>query len=116
MSVTMVLLLVVMVFSAIIGIVLILLQSGNAAADSGQTGGSAEGIFGSRGPNGFLARATTIVAVVFFLSVLAINYEGIKAPAAGSSVVTTSKPSSAAMVNGVETKASEAKSSNAVSQ
>jgi preprotein translocase subunit SecG len=85
MSFGMTFLLVVMIFSAIIGVVLILMQSGSA--DSGSGEGAAGGVFGSRGPSGFLARATIVVSSIFFVSVLGINYIGIKHPSGGNSLL-----------------------------
>jgi preprotein translocase subunit SecG len=85
MSASMLFLVGLMIFCAIIGIVLILLQSGNTeTADASAAGGGAAGVFGSRGPAGFLSRATAVVAAVFFVSVLAINYIGVKNPSGGN--------------------------------
>jgi len=86
MSFGMTFLLVVMIFSAIMGVVLILMQSGSADVGSGE-GAAAGGIFGSRGPSGFLARATVVVSSIFFVSVLGINYIGIKHPSGGNSLL-----------------------------
>lgn len=66
-------LLVVLFISAIVISILVLLQ--NKGGDMGSAfGGGSNTLFGARGSADFLTRATSITAIVFFLSALALAY------------------------------------------
>ena len=56
-------------------IILVLLQQGKGA-DAGASfgGGSSGSLFGSRGPASFLARATGLLAAVFFVNSIGLAY------------------------------------------
>lgn len=55
-------------------IFIVLIQSGRGAGLSSAFGvGSAESIFGGRGPVGFLAKLTTIFAAIFIITSLALS-------------------------------------------
>jgi preprotein translocase subunit SecG len=68
-------LLVVQVLLSISLIVLILMQHGKGA-DAGAAFGSGASatVFGSRGAGNFMTRATTVIAILFFLVCLALAY------------------------------------------
>jgi preprotein translocase subunit SecG len=68
-------LLVVQVLLSISLIVLILMQHGKGA-DAGAAFGSGASatVFGARGSGNFLSRATTVIAILFFLVCLALAY------------------------------------------
>lgn len=62
-------------FHVMVGIFLILvvlLQTGKGASLGAAFGGSSEAMFGARGPGSFLSKMTTVVAVVFILTSLAL--------------------------------------------
>lgn len=63
------------VLSAVIAIVLILMQQGKGADAGASFGsGSAQGVFGAAGSANFLSRSTAIAASVFFATCLALGY------------------------------------------
>lgn len=64
------------VFSALAIIVLVLMQHGKGAEAGASFGGSgsAQGVFGSGGNANFLSRMTSISAIIFFASCLALGY------------------------------------------
>ena len=68
-------LLAVQVLVAVSVIVTVLLQQGRGA-DAGASfgGGSSGSLFGSRGPAGFLAKITAVLATLFFINSLALAY------------------------------------------
>ena len=68
-------------------IMIVLLQTGKGA-DMGAAfgGGSSQTLFGSTGASTFLSKATTVVAVVFMLTSLALAY--ISTNRTGSSIIT----------------------------
>ena len=68
-------------------IMIVLLQTGKGA-DMGAAfgGGSSQTLFGSTGASSFLNKATTVVAVVFMLTSLALAY--ISSNRTGSSIIT----------------------------
>jgi preprotein translocase subunit SecG len=70
---------------AALGIVgLVLLQHGKGADVGAAFGsGSAGSVFGSSGSANFLSRATAILALVFFLTSLALSYFSSRRPDAG---------------------------------
>src|SRR5690606_7056555 len=75
MSMTLTLLLVVQVLSALAIIVLVLLQQGKGADMGSAFGsGSAGSLFGATGAANFLSRTTKWAAVVFFASTLGLAY------------------------------------------
>src|SRR5512140_1774234 len=60
----------------------ILLQSGKGGGLAGAFGGgSSQTLFGGRGAAGFLSRATTVLAVVFFLTSLTLGLSSSRAGA-----------------------------------
>ena len=60
---------------ACLGLILIVLLQRGKGADLGAAfGGSSQTVFGSQGAGGFLARVTTISAVVFMLTCLGLAY------------------------------------------
>jgi preprotein translocase subunit SecG len=64
---------VVHVFACIILILVVLLQSGKGADLSGAFGGGAtQTAFGARGPSSFLSKMTTVAAIVFMFTNLAL--------------------------------------------
>ena len=77
-------------------IIVIMLQSGNAADLAGAFGGAgSQTAFGPRGAATFLSRATTWCAIVFMMTSLALSFK--RAPASagtGSILEQTAQPSS----------------------
>ena len=71
--------------TAALGIVgLVLIQHGKGADVGAAFGsGSAGSVFGSAGSSNFLSRATAILALVFFLTSLALTYFSARKPDAG---------------------------------
>lgn len=55
-------------------ILIVLLQSGKGAEMGAAFGGSSQTVFGGAGPAPFLSRVTTIAAVVFMVTSLALAY------------------------------------------
>jgi preprotein translocase subunit SecG len=90
--------LVVQVLLSISLIALILLQNG-MGADAGAAFGSGASatVFGARGSGNFLSRATTVVAVLFFVVCLALAYISShrEAPGGVGQSVTSQQPESA---------------------
>jgi len=85
------LLTIVHIFVSIFLIIIVLLQSGKGGGMGGAFGGAGGQIFGGRGAGDFLSRATTVFAVVFFVTSLTLSMmsskrqsvvENIKAPTA----------------------------------
>lgn len=69
------LILIVNIFSALVVIVLVLMQQGKGADAGAAFGsGSAQGVFGAAGNANFLSRSTAIAATVFFATCLALGY------------------------------------------
>lgn len=69
--------------------VVILLQSGKGGGLAGAFGaGSSQTLFGGRGAASFLSRATTVLAVVFFLTSLTLGMSATRNGRAGKSLVT----------------------------
>jgi preprotein translocase subunit SecG len=70
-------LLIIHVLAAIAIITLVLLQHGKGA-DVGATFGSggSQTMFGSQGPMSFLMKLTSILAAIFFITSLTLNYLG----------------------------------------
>lgn len=68
-------LLIIHISAALAVIVLVLMQQGKGA-DAGAAFGSgaSQTIFGSRGSSNFLTRSTAVLATLFFLTSLALNY------------------------------------------
>lgn len=64
------------VFSSLAIIVLVLMQHGKGADAGASFGGSgsAQGVFGSAGNANFLSRMTSLFALIFFVSCLALGY------------------------------------------
>ncbi|MCD0501513.1 preprotein translocase subunit SecG, partial [Bordetella petrii] len=87
MSLTLTILLVVQVLSALGIIVLVLLQQGKGADMGSAFGsGSAGSLFGASGAANFLSRATKWAAVVFFASTLGLAYLTHNRPGGGGAV------------------------------
>lgn len=63
-------------------ILVVLLQRGKGASMGAAFGGSSQTLFGSRGPQSFLGKLTTIVAVVFMLTSLSLAVLSSKKPTA----------------------------------
>ncbi len=83
-------------------ILVVLLQRGKGASMGAAFGGSSQTLFGSRGPQSFLGKLTTIVAVMFMLTSLSLAVLSSKKPTASimqKSNITDTKP--AATVNPV---------------
>ena len=64
------------IFSSLGIIILVLMQHGKGADTGASFGGSgsAQGVFGSSGNANFLSRMTSLFAVIFFSSCLALGY------------------------------------------
>ncbi len=63
-------------------ILIVLLQRGKGASMGAAFGGSSQTLFGSRGPQSFLGKLTTIVAVVFMLTSLSLAVLSSRKPTA----------------------------------
>ena len=59
---------------SIILILVVLLQAGKGANMGAAFGGSSQTVFGSSGPGTFLGKMTTVIAVVFMITSLALSY------------------------------------------
>jgi preprotein translocase subunit SecG len=107
MQILMTLTLVVQILSALVMIVLVLMQHGKGADMGASFGSGASGsLFGATGSANFLSRSTAVAATLFFVSTLMMAYFGNRAnsgdgglmeklavPAPVASVVTPAKPS-----------------------
>ena len=60
------------IFVAIVLILVVLLQAGRGGGMGAAFGGASQQIFGGRGAGNFLAKVTTVCAVVFFLTSLTL--------------------------------------------
>lgn len=88
---------------AFILIVLVMLQQGKGA-DAGANfggGGSSQSVFGSGGSNNFMLKMTSVVAVIFFITSLALAYLGAQQAKGYQSVV--QKPAVEQPVTGSDT-------------
>jgi preprotein translocase subunit SecG len=82
------------VLVCVVLILVVLLQSGKGADLAGAFGGGGtQTAFGSRGPASFLSKATTVAAVVFMLTSIALS--GINTGSASKSLLETTKGSAA---------------------
>lgn len=82
------LLLVLQIVSALAMIGLILMQHGKGADMGAAFGsGSSGSLFGASGSANFLSRTTAVLAVIFFVSTLALAYFGNARPASTGSVL-----------------------------
>jgi preprotein translocase subunit SecG len=80
------------VLVCLILILVVLLQSGKGADLAGAFGGGGtQTAFGSRGPASFLSKATTISAVVFMITSIALSGIGGGAGAGGQSILDNAK-------------------------
>lgn len=70
------LLIIVHIFVSLVLILVVLLQSGKGGGMGATFGGASQQIFGGRGAGNFLARVTTVMAIVFFLSSLVLSMMG----------------------------------------
>ena len=61
----------------IILILVVLLQAGRGATMGAAFGGSSQTIFGSTGPGTFLGKMTTVIAMIFMLTSLALSYASV---------------------------------------
>ncbi|MBN2690590.1 MAG: preprotein translocase subunit SecG [Burkholderiaceae bacterium] len=107
MQILMTLTLVVQILSALVMIVLVLMQHGKGADMGASFGSGASGsLFGATGSANFLSRSTAVAATLFFVSTLMMAYFGnransgdgglmekLAAPAPVASVVAPAKPS-----------------------
>jgi len=59
-------------------IIIVLLQAGKGAEMGAAFGGASQTIFGSSGAMGFLSKLTTVVAVVFMITSLALAFSSTK--------------------------------------
>lgn len=86
------LVLVVNVLSGLGVIGLVLMQHGKGADMGAAFGsGSSGSLFGATGSSNFLSKATAVLATVFFVSCLGLNYLAGKQPHGAASVVDTIK-------------------------
>ena len=99
MNIVLTILLAVQILSALGMIGLILVQHGKGA-DMGAAfgGGSSGSLFGATGSANFLSRSTSVLAVVFFVSTLALAYFGTAQPRANSSVLEGAAPAAAQQI------------------
>ncbi|MBN1615527.1 MAG: preprotein translocase subunit SecG [Deltaproteobacteria bacterium] len=58
----------------IVLILVVLLQAGRGASMGAAFGGSSQTLFGSTGPGTFLGKMTTVIAMIFMLTSLALSY------------------------------------------
>ena len=86
---------------ALIGIILIQ-QGRGAAAGAAFGGGASSTVFGSRGSASFLTRATTIMAVVFFVNCMVLAYLSSHQPESRSLVEQVVEQNAAAAANSLE--------------
>lgn len=69
------LILIIHVLAAVCLIGLVLIQQGKGADTSSAFGaGASQSIFGSQGSTSFLVKATALLALIFFLTSIALNY------------------------------------------
>jgi preprotein translocase subunit SecG len=61
----------------IILILVVLLQAGRGASMGAAFGGSSQTLFGSTGPGTFLGKMTTVIAMIFMLTSLALSYNSL---------------------------------------
>src|SRR3972149_7242919 len=61
-------------------ILIVLLQRGKGASMGAAFGGSSQTLFGSRGPQSFLGKLTTVVALVFMITSLSLAILSSKRP------------------------------------
>ncbi len=71
---TITILIIINVFSALAIIVLALMQTSKGDMGSAFGGGGSQSVFGSRGSANFLSRATAIMCTIFFISSLSLAY------------------------------------------
>ncbi len=88
MDILLTVLLAVQILSALVMTALILIQHGKGADMGAAFGsGSSGSLFGATGSANFLSRSTSALAVVFFVSTLALAYFGSAQPRTSSSVL-----------------------------
>ena len=88
MQILMTLTLAVQILSALVMIVLVLMQHGKGADMGAAFGSGASGsLFGASGSANFLSRSTAALATVFFIATLALAYLGNSRPAGAGSVL-----------------------------
>src|SRR5437667_3274365 len=76
------------IFACVALIVSILLQSGKGGGLAGAFGaGSSQTLFGGRGAATFLSRATTTLAVIFFLTSLTLGIQASRSAGGGRSLI-----------------------------
>ncbi len=80
---------------AVFLIMVVLLQTGKGAEMGASFGGASNTVFGSSGPANFLAKLTTVAAVIFMITSLSLAYIGMRrAPSSSPAVdVPASVPS-----------------------
>ncbi len=83
------------VIVCVILVLVVLLQSGRSADLAGAFGGGAtQTAFGSRGPASFLSKMTTVAAIVFMVTSIALSLVSTKQEASKSILETTKQQSS----------------------
>ena len=89
--------------SCVVLILVVLLQAGKGASMGAAFGGSSQTIFGSSGPGTFLGKMTSVIAVVFMLTSLALSYTSLHKGSAlmGKEAQQQSAPAPAEKVPGV---------------
>ena len=88
--------LVLQIISAVVVIVLVLMQHGKGADMGASFGsGSSGSLFGASGSANFLSRSTAALATVFFVATLALAYLGNARPVSSGSVLEGAAPVSA---------------------
>jgi preprotein translocase subunit SecG len=62
------------IVACVVLIFVVLLQAGKGASMGAAFGGSSQTLFGSSGPGTFLGKMTSVIAIVFMLTSLALSY------------------------------------------
>jgi preprotein translocase subunit SecG len=93
------LILLIHVFACITLIVLVLMQHGKGADVGAVLGsGASQTIFGSRGSASFMVRLTVLVAIVFFVTSLALGYFASRHPKAIDRIESLAKKADSAAI------------------
>ncbi len=81
-------------------IMIVLLQTGKGAEMGAAFGGATQTVFGSSGPAGFLNKLTTVVAILFMVTSLALCYLSGRLPIPTIMEKTAEQPGAAQQVEG----------------